>query len=78
MDVFVFGATGKVGGLLAQELIHQGDGVRGLVRGDARRAGLGEARRRGRQHLDRRGDAASAHLGNAVGTAPAGRSCGAS
>ncbi|MGW2479344.1 NAD(P)H-binding protein [Streptomyces sp. NPDC001571] len=40
MDVFIMGITGKIGGLLAQELLSRGDGVQGLVRRDEQRADL--------------------------------------
>ncbi|MEU0527118.1 NAD(P)H-binding protein [Streptomyces niveus] len=40
MDVFIIGITGKIGGLLARELVARGDTVRGLVRRDDQRAGL--------------------------------------
>lgn len=40
MDVFIIGISGKVGGLLAQELRSRGDAVRGLVRRDAQRTEL--------------------------------------
>lgn len=40
VDVFIIGISGKVGGLLAQELRARGDVVRGLVRGDDQRAAL--------------------------------------
>lgn len=42
MDVFIIGITGKVGGLLARELLARGDAVRGPVRRDAQRADLAE------------------------------------
>lgn len=38
MDVFIVGITGKVGGLLARELLARGDSVRGLVRREEQRA----------------------------------------
>ncbi|WP_331765724.1 NAD(P)H-binding protein [Embleya sp. NBC_00896] len=40
MDVFIIGTTGKIGGLLAQELLSRGDSVHGLVRRDEQRADL--------------------------------------
>ncbi|MDO8185360.1 NAD(P)H-binding protein [Conexibacter sp. JD483] len=40
MEVFVIGLTGKVGDLLAQELLARGDRVRGLVRREQQRAAL--------------------------------------
>jgi len=40
MAVFIVGITGRVGGLLAQELLARGDTVRGLVRRDGQRAAL--------------------------------------
>ncbi|MEU6125524.1 NAD(P)H-binding protein [Streptomyces sp. NPDC047123] len=40
MDVFIVGITGKVGGLLARELLSRGDTVRGLVRREEQRAEL--------------------------------------
>ncbi|MGW8331065.1 NAD(P)H-binding protein [Streptomyces sp. NPDC055897] len=40
MDAFIIGITGKIGSLLAQELLSRRDTVRGLVRRDAQRAEL--------------------------------------
>ncbi|MCY0922275.1 NAD(P)H-binding protein [Streptomyces sp. H27-G5] len=40
MDVFIIGITGKIGRLLAQELLAQGDTVHGLVRRDEQRTDL--------------------------------------
>lgn len=40
MDVFIVGITGKIGGLLARELLARGDSVRGLVRRDEQCADL--------------------------------------
>ncbi|WP_031085207.1 NAD(P)H-binding protein [Streptomyces sp. NRRL WC-3549] len=40
MDIFIIGITGKIGGLLAQELTARGDTVRGLVRREEQRADL--------------------------------------
>ncbi|MET9359633.1 NAD(P)H-binding protein [Streptomyces sp. NPDC006632] len=40
MDVFIIGITGKVGGLLARELVSGGDAVHGLVRRDEQRPAL--------------------------------------
>lgn len=42
MDVFVIGVTGKIGGLLARELLSRGDSVRGLVRREEQRKQLAE------------------------------------
>ena len=40
MDVFIIGITGRVGGLVSQELLARGDTVRGLVRRVEQRADL--------------------------------------
>ncbi|MGI5447694.1 SDR family oxidoreductase [Streptomyces sp. CA-243310] len=40
MDVFIIGITGKIGRLLAQELLARGDTVHGLVRRDEQRTDL--------------------------------------
>lgn len=40
MDVFIVGITGKIGGLLARELLIRGDSVHGLVRRAEQRADL--------------------------------------
>ena len=40
MNVFIIGITGKVGDLLAQELLSRGDSVHGLVRREEQRAKL--------------------------------------
>lgn len=40
MDVFIVGITGKVGDLLARELLARGDSVHGLVRREEQRADL--------------------------------------
>ncbi len=40
MEVFIIGVTGKIGGLLAQNLLSRGNTVRGLVRRDEQQADL--------------------------------------
>ncbi|CAN5597769.1 NAD(P)H-binding protein [soil metagenome] len=44
MDVFIIGVTGKVGGLLAKQLLGRGDTVGGLVRTEAQQAELARQR----------------------------------